>query len=66
MLAKAVAAECGASFLAINPSAVASKWLGDGENCSPKSPGTGRSKESMEGKAEEAVGKRAALELGHT
>lgn len=30
MLARAVAAECGASFLAIHPSAVASKWLGDG------------------------------------
>lgn len=30
MLARAVAAECGASFLAINPSSVASKWLGDG------------------------------------
>lgn len=30
LLARAVASECGASFLAIHPSAVASKWLGDG------------------------------------
>lgn len=30
LLARAAAAECGASFLAIHPSTVASKWLGDG------------------------------------
>lgn len=30
LLARAAAAECGASFLAIQPSTVASKWLGDG------------------------------------
>jgi ATP-dependent 26S proteasome regulatory subunit len=30
LLARACAAECGASFLAIQPSTVASKWLGDG------------------------------------
>lgn len=30
LLARATAAECGASFLAIHPSTVASKWLGDG------------------------------------
>lgn len=30
LLARAVAAECGASFLTISPSTVASKWLGDG------------------------------------
>ena len=30
LLARAAAAECGASFLGINPSSVASKWFGDG------------------------------------
>lgn len=30
LLARAAAAECGASFLAVSPSTVASKWLGDG------------------------------------
>ena len=30
LLARAAAAECGASFLALAPSSVASKWLGDG------------------------------------
>ena len=30
LLARAVAAECGASFLVVHPSTVASKWLGDG------------------------------------
>eukprot|EP00891_Asterochloris_glomerata_P008214 jgi/Astpho2/8214/fgenesh1_pm.00121_%23_5_t len=29
MLARAAAAECGASFLAVQPSTIASKWLGD-------------------------------------
>lgn len=30
LLARAAAAECGAAFLAISPSTLASKWLGDG------------------------------------
>ncbi len=30
LLARAAAAECGASFLSVSPSTVASKWLGDG------------------------------------
>lgn len=30
LLARAAAAECGASFLALAPSSIASKWLGDG------------------------------------
>lgn len=29
LVARAAAAECGAAFLALNPSAVASKWFGD-------------------------------------
>ena len=29
LLARAAAAECGASFLAIQPSTVTSKWFGD-------------------------------------
>ena len=29
LVARAAAAECGAAFLTINPSAVASKWFGD-------------------------------------
>lgn len=30
MLARAAAAECGASFLSLSPSSIMSKWLGDG------------------------------------
>lgn len=30
LLARAAAAECGASFLSISPSSILSKWVGDG------------------------------------